>query len=42
MKYTGPAKPIPTYREPITHKAERVLFLLALIVLALDLFIWRP
>ena len=42
MKYTGPAKPIPTSREPTTHTAERVLFLLALIVLALDLFIWRP
>jgi hypothetical protein len=25
-KYTGPAKPIPTYREPITHKVDRVLF----------------
>lgn len=42
MKYTGPAKPISTYREPITNKIERVVFLLGLIVVALDLFIWRP
>ena len=25
-KYTGPAKPIPTYREPITDKGERIIF----------------
>ena len=42
MKYTGPAKPITTYREPISHKLERIIFLLALIVAALDILYWRP
>ncbi len=42
MKYTGPAKPVRTYREPITHKLERVVVLCCLIVLALDLLYWRP
>ena len=42
MKYTGPAKPLTTYREPITHKIERVVLLLGLIIVALDVFIWRP
>ena len=41
-KYTGPAKPIQTYKEPITHKAERVVFLLGLVVVALDVLLWRP
>lgn len=42
MKYTGPAKPIPTHTEIVGDKAERVVFLLCLIVVALDVFIWRP
>lgn len=28
MKYTGPAKPIPTAYEIVSDKAERVIFLL--------------
>jgi len=42
MKYTGPAKPIPTHTELVSDKAERIVFLLCLIVVALDVFIWRP
>jgi len=41
MKYTGPAKPIPTQIEIVSDKAERIVFLLGLIVVALDVFIWR-
>jgi hypothetical protein len=42
MKYAGPAKPIPTHIELVSDKAERIVFLLGLIVVALDLFVWRP
>jgi hypothetical protein len=42
MKYTGPAKPIPTHVEIVSDKTERIVFLIGLIVVALDLFIWRP
>lgn len=42
MKYTGPAKPIPTQIEIVSDKAERIVFLLGLIVVALDVIIWRP
>ena len=34
MKYKGPPKPIPTHREPISDKAEGVIFLLLAIFLA--------
>jgi hypothetical protein len=37
-KYKGPPKPIPTTREIITDKAERVIFLLLAIFLAV--FLW--
>ena len=33
-KYEGPAKPIPTHRELITDKAERVIFLILAVVFA--------
>jgi hypothetical protein len=43
-RYTGPAKPIPL--DPMRHspwqRAERVVFLLGLIVVALDVLVWRP
>ena len=35
MKYTGPSKPIPTYREIISDKAEAAIFILLAIVAAL-------
>jgi hypothetical protein len=37
-RYTGPAKPIPTETELISDKAERVIFLLLAIFLAV--FLW--
>lgn len=42
MKYTGPARPIPTRIEIVSDRAERIVFLLGLIVVAFDLFLWRP
>jgi hypothetical protein len=39
MKYTGPAKPIPTHTELITDKAERVIFLLLAVVAAVFLYL---
>jgi hypothetical protein len=32
MKYTGPAKPIPTHREPISDRAELVWFAVLAVV----------
>jgi hypothetical protein len=34
QSYKGPAEPIPTHRELITDKGERVIFLLLAIVAA--------
>ena len=39
MKYTGPAKPIPTHVELVSDKAERVIFLMLAIVAALILYL---
>jgi hypothetical protein len=39
MRYTGPAKPIPTHTELISDKAERVIFLLLAIVAAVFLYL---
>lgn len=38
MKYTGPAKPIPTHREIISDKEEAVIFILLSIVAAAILY----
>lgn len=38
MKYTGPAKPIPTHIEIVSDKAERIIFLLFAIFMAV--FLW--
>jgi hypothetical protein len=38
-KYKGPPKPIPTTRELITDKGERVIFLLLAIVAAVILYL---
>jgi hypothetical protein len=39
-KYTGPAKPIPTHREPISDRAEliwfAVLFVVFVVIMVLD------
>ena len=39
MRYTGPAKPLPTHTELISDKAERVIFLLLAIVAAVFLYL---
>jgi hypothetical protein len=39
MKYTGPAKPIPTQIEIVSDRAERVIFLLLAIVAAVFLYL---
>ena len=31
-KYTGPAKPIPTHREPISDRAELIWFAVLVVV----------
>ena len=36
-KYKGPPKPIPTYREPISDKAEAVIFALLAVFLVVFL-----
>jgi hypothetical protein len=38
MKYRGPAKPIPTHIEIVSDKAERIIFLLLAIYMAV--FLW--
>jgi hypothetical protein len=38
-KYTGPAKPLPTRVELISDKAERVIFLLLAIFMAVYLYL---
>ena len=32
MKYKGPAKPIPTHREPISDRAELIWFVVLAVV----------
>ena len=39
MKYKGPAKPIPTHIEIVSDKAERIIFLLFAIYLAVFLYL---
>jgi hypothetical protein len=38
-KYQGPPKPIPTHREPISDRAERVIFLLFAVFLAVYFYV---
>jgi len=38
-KYRGPAKPVPTHIEIVSDKAERVIFLLLAIYLAVFLYL---
>jgi hypothetical protein len=38
-KYKGPAKPIPTHTEIVSDKAERIIFLILAIVLAVILYV---
>jgi hypothetical protein len=41
MKYTGPAKPIPTQSEQDIFIVECVVFLLGVVVVGLDVYVWR-
>jgi hypothetical protein len=41
MKYTGPAKPIRLWRRPIIDYVEAVVFLLGIVVVLLDVYVWR-
>lgn len=38
-RYKGPAKPIPTHTEIVSDKAERIIFLILAIVLAVILYV---
>lgn len=42
MKYTGPADPIPTEREPVSDRTMYIFFVLGFAVVLLDVFWWRP
>ena len=39
LRYTGPAKPLPTHIEIVSDKAERIIFLLLAIYLAVFLYL---
>jgi hypothetical protein len=39
--YSGPAKRIPMYRRPISDHAEVIVFLSGIIVVLLDVFVFR-
>jgi hypothetical protein len=39
MKYKGPAKPVPTHIEIVSDKAERIIFLLLAVYLAVFLYL---
>jgi hypothetical protein len=38
-KYTGPAKPIPTHREPISDRAELIWFVVLAVVFVVIIFL---
>ena len=41
MKYTGPAKPIPTWRRPMIDYVEAVVFLSGILIVILDVFVFE-
>lgn len=41
-KYTGPARPVSLALHSPWERFERIVFLLAIIILACDLLWWRP
>ena len=41
MIYTGPAKPIPTWRRPKIDYVKAVVFLSAIFITGLDIYVWR-
>jgi hypothetical protein len=38
-RYKGPSKPIPTHREPISDKAEAVIFIVLAVIFILFLIL---
>jgi hypothetical protein len=40
MKYKGPPKPIPTYREPMSDKALSIWFVVLAVVLVVTLWLF--
>jgi hypothetical protein len=38
-KYTGPAKPIPTHREPISDRAELIWYAVLIVVFVVIIFL---
>jgi hypothetical protein len=38
-KYTGPAKPIPTHREPVSDRAELIWFVVLAVVFVVIMFL---
>lgn len=40
MKYTGPPKPIPTHREPISDRAELIWFIVLAVVFVVILWLF--
>jgi len=40
MKYTGPAKPIPTHREPISDRAELIWYVVLAVVFVVILWLF--
>ena len=41
VKYTGPAKPVPTRRKSWIDAIEAVGFAICLVVVMFDVFVWR-
>jgi hypothetical protein len=39
MKYKGPAKPIPTYREPMSDRAELIWYVVLAVIFILFLIL---
>jgi nitrate reductase NapE component len=40
-KYTGPAKPIPTHREPMSDRAELIWFVVLAVVFVVILYLFK-
>lgn len=41
IPYTGPAKPITLWRRPKIDYVEAVVFLSGILIVGLDLYVWR-
>ena len=40
-KYTGPAKPIPTHREPVSDRAELIWYVVLAVVFVVILYLFK-